>query len=158
MAYSEDELLMLETEEDESVPDREQDVKPLHYKAKTHTAETGGGEENEVDEDEDEDDDDDDDVYGEWTLRKCAAASLDVISNTFGNDILAYLLPALNKNLSSPEWKYQESSILAMGAIAEGTLCKCSVPSMIIKSRLYCRHGAPFAPVDSIFISSAAIP
>jgi transportin-1 len=71
-------------------------------------------------EDDEEDEDDDDELYGEWTLRKCAAASLDVISNTFGNDILLHLLPALNKSLSSTEWKHQEAAILALGAIAEG--------------------------------------
>jgi hypothetical protein len=78
-----------------------------------------------------EEDDDDDEEPEDWTLRKCAAAGLDVMSTVYGDecadehkgpggDILALLLPHLHAILQSPEWQVRESGILALGAIAEG--------------------------------------
>ena len=77
------------------------------------------------DDDEDDDDDDDDDFDDEdgnsWTLRKCAAASLDCLAGMYGPDgILPPLLPALQEGLSSSDPWIQEASILALGAISDG--------------------------------------
>jgi transportin-1 len=129
--------------EDESKPDKDSDIKPKHYGSKAHTAERVGnangdvkensktglttsvaGQEEEDDEDDDEDDDDDDedDPYAEWTVRKCCAAALDMMATTFEVDILPIILPYLQKELESSEWKEREAGILALGAIAEGKL------------------------------------
>jgi hypothetical protein len=123
MVYSETDLILLDDEEDdEAVPDREQDIKPRHYRAKTHAVDREKStENNEEQDDESEDDDDDDDAFAEWNLRKCCAATLDIISNVFGGDILSTLLPLLNEFLFSDDWKRCEAGILALGAIAEGT-------------------------------------
>lgn len=76
--------------------------------------------------DEDEDDDDD----NEWTLRKCAAASLDALANLYGGEIiLPILLPVLEQgfaannqsNAAGDPWKL-EACILALGAVAEGCM------------------------------------
>ena len=75
------------------------------------------------DEDDDEEYDehyDDDEFYSEWTLRKCSAAALDVLSTTYQRHIVMVLLPLLNHNLFSEDWKERESGILALGAAAEG--------------------------------------
>jgi transportin-1 len=90
--------------------------KPIFHKSRAQRA---GGED-------DEDGDDDDDMGDEedgnaWTLRKCAAASLDSLAALYGPDhVLPTLLPALEQGLSSQDTWVQEACILALGAVAEG--------------------------------------
>lgn len=139
MVYTEFDLLTLDDdEEDEAIPDKEEDIKPKNYSGKTHTHEsnemTQAGrvgqsreaadralEEDEDDEDEDYDDDDEDGT-GEWNIRKCSAAALDVMAVTFRTEVLEILLPHLKDRLFHEEWEQRESGILALGAIAEGCI------------------------------------
>ncbi|KAI9096095.1 Transportin-PC [Phlyctochytrium arcticum] len=132
MVYSADDIAILAVEtEDAAVPDKDQDIKPRHHKARTHALDHDGSGQPVVpgaqaegdDEDEsDYDDDDDEDVYTEWNLRKCSAAALDVMANVFGTEILAHLLPPLKDNLFHSDWEHRECGILALGAIAEGCI------------------------------------
>lgn len=138
MIYSEVDLLYLDNdEEDEAVPDKETDIKPRAYGAKSHGLDSNdpqssnkGGQSREAAEAEDEDDDDDDydddddDASAEWNIRKCSAAALDVVAVSFGNELLEILLPYLKERLFHEDWRYRESGILALGAIAEGE-CEC---------------------------------
>jgi transportin-1 len=69
----------------------------------------------------------DDDDGNEWTLRKCAAASLDSLANLYGAEpILPCLLPALEEGLRGADPWRQEASILALGAISEGCCIEMS--------------------------------
>lgn len=139
MVYSEYDLMYLDVdEEDEAVPDKDTDIKPKAYSGKVHSSHetndpsstgTGGGKSREaadkaLDEDDEDDedyfDDDDDDEAGEWNVRKCSAAALDVMAVTFGGSMLEILMPHLQKRLFSDEWVQKESAILALGAVAEG--------------------------------------
>jgi transportin-1 len=127
MVYSEDSLFALEgLNEDASVPDKEESIKPRHHKARTvaleHDTEVANGNQPKQtdDEDDEEYDEDEDDFDMEWTLRKCSAATLDVLSVTFAEDLLPQLLPVIQQSLASPSWEVREASILALGAIAEG--------------------------------------
>ena len=61
---------------------------------------------------------DDDDLN--WNIRKCSAAALDVLSSVFEDEILQYVLPELERLLTSSDWMELESGILILGAIAEG--------------------------------------
>ncbi|KAJ1923171.1 hypothetical protein IWQ60_006050 [Tieghemiomyces parasiticus] len=134
MVYSEMDLLTLDVDEDDGgVADRAEDIKPRHHHAKSHEhghtedaprAERTPGEGGSDDEDDEDDDDDDDmdDPYAEWNLRKCAAASLDVLSTVFGNDVLPIILPLLQEALFNEDWLKKECGILALGAIAEGCM------------------------------------
>jgi transportin-1 len=132
MVYSQSDLDWLGADDeidDEHVPDKLEDIKPRFY-GKTHAQEhvdNGGpkpskqSEEDGSDYDDDDyDEDDEDEMQGEWNLRKCSAAALDVMAVTFGDDILNVLLPHLRDKLFSTDWLQKESSILALGAIAEG--------------------------------------
>ncbi|PWN39074.1 ARM repeat-containing protein [Ceraceosorus guamensis] len=147
MVYSEIDLLILgadQDDNDEAEPDRPEDIKPKHYggatKRNEHVDEAeqngaGGSKMSRAaleaeDEDDDEDDDDeddyeddsDDDGSGEWNLRKCSAAALDVMAVQFGNELLQILLPYLKERLFSDDWLQREAGILALGAIAEGCI------------------------------------
>jgi transportin-1 len=98
-------------------------MKPVFHKARNKHG--GGAHKHDDDDSEggsDEDGDDfDDDEGNEWTLRKCAAASLDSLSSVYGaSAILPPLLPALEHGLGSSDPWVQEASILALGAIADG--------------------------------------
>lgn len=145
MVYNEIDLLMLGGDEDDAaVPDRPEDIKPQHYGGKDHrnermedAANGGAGpskqsragieatNEDEDDEDEDdyyEDEDDEDEAIGDWNLRKCSAAALDVMAVQFSQELLEILLPLLKERLFSEDWLQRESGILALGAIAEGCI------------------------------------
>lgn len=115
MVYSDYDLAILASDDSND----DDNIKPRHLKSKVHET---GREDGEVDEDDDDDEDGVDDVYAEWNLRKCSAATLDVLSTMFGNEILPALLPILNESLMNTEWKYREAGVLALGAIAEGCM------------------------------------
>ncbi|KAI7899319.1 armadillo-type protein [Cokeromyces recurvatus] len=142
MVYSEIDLMTLGGDEDDAhIADSEQDIKPRFHKAnvvetdgtnkddEANNAEkrkTGllGDEDSDLDdEDEDEDDYDDfedDEFYGEWNLRKCSAATLDVLCTSFEADVIRILIPLLKGELESEDWLHRECGILALGAAAEG--------------------------------------
>ncbi|KAL3078600.1 hypothetical protein niasHT_035083 [Heterodera trifolii] len=142
MKYTETDIILLkgDVEDDSNVPDRVQDIKPRFHRAKTQglagssssapalpvDLATGLPEQHppqqnnsEGDED-DEEEGTDDESATEWNLRKCAAASMDVLSGIFTDEFLVHLLPILNQSLSSDQWEVKESGILTLGAIAEG--------------------------------------
>ncbi|GAA6005721.1 hypothetical protein JCM10207_005309 [Rhodosporidiobolus poonsookiae] len=143
MIYSEDDILILDTDEDDAaVPDRAEDIKPHLLSSKTHTNEraedaqnangsgvggmsrnrAGEGDDDEDEDDEDDYDEEDDETYTEWNLRKCAAAALDVMAVAFEGEMLEVLLPYLKEKLFSSDWLDRESAVLALGAIAEGCI------------------------------------
>lgn len=110
MVYADDDESLLEAEQDESVPDRDQDLKPRFHSSRFHGSDSL---------------EDDDDVVNVWNLRKCSAAALDILSNVFGDEILPTLLPLIQASLSASgdeSWKQREAAVLAIGAVAEGCI------------------------------------
>jgi len=151
MVYSDfDQAVLDQDNEDQSVPDKESDIKPKHFSGKTHgshqkqdgtangnastskslarldASEAEAAKDDDDDDDEVEDDEDDDedeeDPYANWTVRKCCAAALDMMASTFQVEILPILLPYLQRELESQDWKQREAGILALGAVAEGCM------------------------------------
>ncbi|CAN8271312.1 unnamed protein product [Cochlearia groenlandica] len=111
MAYADDDESLLDAEEDDSQPDRDQDLKPRFHTSRLHGSEDS--------------DDDDDDSFNVWNLRKCSAAAMDVFSNVFGDEILPALMPLIQAKLSASgdeAWKEREAAVLALGAIGEGCI------------------------------------
>ncbi|XP_062175926.1 transportin-1 isoform X1 [Alnus glutinosa] len=111
MVYADDDESIVDAEEDGSLPDRDQDLKPRFHSSRFHGS--------------DNVEDDDDDIVNVWNLRKCSAAALDMISNVFGDDILPTLMPIVQAKLSATDdegWKEREAAVLALGAIAEGCI------------------------------------
>lgn len=131
MVYSEEEIFymqMIDQSDNAEVADRDEDVKPQAAKSKAaHSSSLRKQKKEEdldsdyEDEDEDEDDDDDDDV-NQWSLRKCAAATLDILSLNFSSEVIHISLPILQENIVAHEWPAREASILAFGAISKSCL------------------------------------
>ncbi|KAL0329730.1 UNVERIFIED_CONTAM: Transportin-1 [Sesamum radiatum] len=97
MAYADDDESLLEAEEDGSLPDRDQDLKPRFI------------------------------LHGFMDRRtlKMSAAALDFLSNVFGDEILPTLMPIVQAKLSATgdeAWKDREAAVLALGAIGEGCI------------------------------------
>ena len=140
--------LMLEYEEvqNSSKYNNNDSVRPIFHRSKAaeshrspHITSKTNYDDTYCDNDDDDDDDtgneqdgedpnDDDDDDNEWTLRKCAAASLDALANLFGGEvILPILLPVIEQGFAvqvhggADPWK-QEACILALGAVAEGCM------------------------------------
>ncbi|KAL6211175.1 hypothetical protein ACLB2K_016402 [Fragaria x ananassa] len=111
MAYAEDDESLVDAEEDGSVPDRDQDIKPRFHSSRFHGSD--GAEE------------EDDDIVNVWNLRKCSAAAVDILSNLFGDEILPTLMAFVQTKLSNSDdetWKEREAAVLALGAVAEGCI------------------------------------
>ena len=164
MVYSENDLDWAIAEEgDAHIPDKESDIKPKHYDAKERGLErasepSGSGangakyfplvKEDHEDLGDDFDDDDVDfdvEIGTEWNVRKCAAAAFDVLATRFGSDLMDYSLPALKDKLWSQDWLQRECGILALGAMAEGQRCICSLKLDLTQSRMhrgYCPASA----------------
>ncbi|CAK9221083.1 unnamed protein product [Sphagnum troendelagicum] len=113
MVYAEDDEALLEAEDDDNAPDREQDIKPRFHQPRIHGV------------DGPEEDEEDDDIINSWNLRKCSAAGLDILSTVFGDEILPVLMPLVQVRLSTTAdsaWKEREAAVLALGAVAEGCI------------------------------------
>ncbi|KAH7836287.1 hypothetical protein Vadar_034333 [Vaccinium darrowii] len=111
MVYADDDESLVDAEEDGSLPDRDQDLRPRFHSSRLHGSENA--------------EDDDDDIVNIWSLRKCSAAALDILSNVFGDEILPSLMPIVQAKLSTTDeatWKDREAAVLALGAIAEGCI------------------------------------
>ncbi|MCO5611248.1 hypothetical protein L7F22_065500 [Adiantum nelumboides] len=114
MAYADDDEALLDAEDDQSIPDRDQDIRPRFKQSRLHGS-VG----------DDEEDEDDDDIVNAWNLRKCSAAGLDILSSIFGDEMLPMLMPLLQSKLESKGdsvWKEREAAVLALGAVAEGCI------------------------------------
>lgn len=83
--------------------DRQQDLAPVFHKSKTKGQYDSDDDESDDDGSGDEMDDDDD---GEWSVRKCSAASLDSLAGIFGASyVLPPLLPVLQEGLQhTDQW------------------------------------------------------
>ncbi|WCJ35060.1 transportin 1 [Euphorbia peplus] len=111
MVFADDDEALVDAEEDDSLPDRDQDIRPHFHASKFHGS--------------DDMKDDDDDGLNVWNLRKCSAAGLDIIANIYRDDILPTLMPLVETKLSASDddtWKEREAAVLAVGAIAEGCI------------------------------------
>ncbi|CAN3353551.1 importin subunit beta-2 [Diutina catenulata] len=114
MQYSEDEIysMALIDDRDQQVADSEQDIRPSAAKSKEHRAKTRD------DDDSDDESDSDDEELEQWSLRKCAAQSLDLISTKLPADTLAVAFPILQTEIVSDPWPRREAAILAFGALS----------------------------------------
>lgn len=145
MVYSEEEIFfmeMIDEKDNADVADKDEDIKPQAAKQKeAHAAGNTNDKtsKNADDDDEsdsefdDEDDEDDDGELDQWTLRKCSAATLDILSLDFPAEVLETTLPILQERIVSPEWPVREAAILAFGAICKSCmeLARDKLPTLV---------------------------
>mmetsp|Transcript_42818 Transcript_42818/g.167320 ORF Transcript_42818/g.167320 Transcript_42818/m.167320 type:complete len:850 (-) Transcript_42818:1049-3598(-) len=118
MIYSDTDPGLVDSEEDCSVPDRPEEIRPQFHTARSVSAgeaansEANGGEPaHGADEDE----------LSDWSVRKSSAAAFDGLATVFGDSLLDHLLPILDLRLRDSErWQMRESAVLALGACSEG--------------------------------------
>ncbi|MQL89605.1 hypothetical protein Taro_022175 [Colocasia esculenta] len=111
MVYTDDDEALIDAEDDESIPDRDEDLKPRFHTSRLHASENS--------------EEDDDEPVNVWNLRKCSAAGLDILSNIFADEILPTLMPLVEAKLAitgEAAWKDREAAVLALGAVAEGCI------------------------------------
>ncbi|KAG7695795.1 hypothetical protein KL930_003463 [Ogataea haglerorum] len=138
MVYSEMNVFLIENsdeQDNENVEDKDDDIKPQMAKGKeAHKLASKNAANNDQEEDSDDSDDEDDiDGSTEWNLRKCSAATMDILATNYPYEVLEVSLPIIRERIVSPQWPVREASILALGAIAEGCLDQASaeLPSLI---------------------------
>lgn len=133
MVYLQEDIFLMElvdAKDNANVVDKDEDIKPQNAKLKTHTQETtrekkpkqsnsDDDSDDDDDNDDDSDSDDDDDDLSEWSLRKCAASTLDVLSVNLPGDVLNVVLPILQERIVSHDWPTREAAILAFGAVSK---------------------------------------
>jgi transportin-1 len=150
MVYTEMDLMTLVggygDDNDDDVADKDQDIRPRFYRKKpqhhhrplsTSFSPFGSiqddiddgpdgdfADDDDDDGDDDLDDLDDDEFFSEWTLRKCSASALEVLSTAYPHQVCTLLMPQLDIALFQTDWKTRESGILALGAVAEGKVRK----------------------------------
>ncbi|RCK66610.1 Importin subunit beta-2 [Candida viswanathii] len=136
MVYSEEEIFLIEiadSKDDAHVVDKDEDIKPTNAKSKDtrngNLSNGNGG----SDSDDEDDDDDDDGELAQWSLRKCAAATLDVLSESLPADVLVVTLPILQEKIVSPHWPAREAAILAFGAMSTSCmkLARDKLPTLV---------------------------
>ena len=69
----------------------------------------------------------------QWSLRKCAAATLDVLSESLPQEVLLVTLPILQEKIVSPNWPIREAAILAFGAMSNSfmKLASNELPNLV---------------------------
>ncbi len=135
-----EELMERNAHDEQQGEDRAQDIAPVFHRSK---AKGGGKEEDE----EDDDDDDEDEFDKEWSLRTCAAASLDSLASVYPHDtLLPHLLPSLQESLAHDNPWVREAGILALGAISDG----CGTPMATHMAQLYPYLIAQITSADSL--------
>lgn len=144
MVYDEETIMRLEDEGDDAdLPDRIEDIKPQFATTKLgplarHAGSTStNGQDNkapaldelanngDLEDGEVLDQDGDDDgrmSEDSWNLRKCSAATLDILASNFHENVFDIALPYLKDNLRHRDWPNREAAVLAIGAVAEGCL------------------------------------
>eukprot|EP01147_Barroeca_monosierra_P010945 gene10945-3017_t len=140
MCYTEEDIewLKLEMRIDAHEEDKDQDIRPHYHKTKSHqqlhqNENSEGNERPQSSDDEDPFSNELDHENMQWGLRRSAAASLDLLANRYGEQILPTVVPLIEQLFQCDEWPRVESGILALGAIAEGCMFGLSgyLPTLI---------------------------
>lgn len=143
MVYSDAEVFLMEEEDerDDGREDRDQDVRPVQAVSRAR-ANAGGASADDgsasadndgVCADDSDADEDSVDSTAAWTIRKCSAATLDMLASRYPAQVLARTLPEAKRRAEAPAWPVREAGLLALGAIAEGCWQQAApqLPAMI---------------------------
>jgi importin subunit beta-1 len=61
-----------------------------------------------------------DDDGDEWTPSMAAATCLQLLASVTGSAIVPHVLPFVQENIVSPDWRFRETACMAFGSIIDG--------------------------------------
>lgn len=61
-----------------------------------------------------------DDDGDEWTPSMAGGTCLQLLASVGGSGIVPHVLPFIQDNITSPDWRYRETSCMAFGSIIDG--------------------------------------
>ena len=67
-----------------------------------------------------------------WNVSTCAVACITLISQTIEDDFIPILLPFVQANLKSPDWRAREAATIILGSVLE--FCQADSTAEILKS------------------------
>lgn len=128
MVFNREDIFVLESsnDDDADLDDKDEDIRPVAAKiSKKRDVDgasdgSGGARELDADDDGEDDEDDDGDIDTQWNLRKCSAATLDVLTGILPREVLSVAFPILREHLMSEQWFIREATLLSLGAMADG--------------------------------------
>jgi len=56
----------------------------------------------------------------DWTPHKAAGVCLMLLASCCSNDIIPFVLPFVEQNIRSTDWKYRDAAVMSFGSILEG--------------------------------------
>lgn len=56
----------------------------------------------------------------EWTVNMAAGVCLAAVAQVVKDDVVQFVMPFVEANITSQEWKHREAAVLAFGSILEG--------------------------------------
>ncbi|XP_039268867.1 importin subunit beta-1-like [Styela clava] len=56
----------------------------------------------------------------EWNPSKAAGVCLMLLATCCENDIVPHVVPFLEENINSPDWRYRDAAVMTLGSILEG--------------------------------------
>lgn len=69
----------------------------------------------------------------DWNLAMAAGSCLNLCANTVEDEIVPHVMPFIQNNIHSNDWKFKEAALFAFGSIMEGpmTYIRTVIPSTI---------------------------
>jgi importin subunit beta-1 len=67
-----------------------------------------------------------------WNVAMASATCLSLVANTVGDEVVAVVVPFVQTNINSENWKFREAATIAFGAILEGP--KTHISQLILQA------------------------
>ncbi|XP_077300767.1 importin subunit beta Fs(2)Ket isoform X2 [Arctopsyche grandis] len=64
----------------------------------------------------------------EWNPPKAASVCLILLSNCCSNDVLPFVLPFIDENIQSSEWRLRDAAVMAFGSVLGGLKTETLIP------------------------------
>ncbi|KAI8060031.1 armadillo-type protein [Gongronella butleri] len=120
LAYSEMDLFSLKGDDEDDAHRFYHQRNGSHRRTNSNHVDADDDHSPEDESDDDDDDDDDDELYSEWTVRQVCASTLELLAKAYPDRVCATTLAYIDSAAVHANWLVRESSLLALGVLAEG--------------------------------------